>query len=117
MADMMIECFGDVIRTYILDTNQQHKDTLPSLNHPDRNQRLESDLRNLFLHHLLQLRCNSHSITTVMKDSEEGDDVVQASHEVQIGSVIFPTASLFNHSCWPNIIFRYIYSPSLQDHV
>ena len=68
---------------------------------------LSEGLRSLFLHHLLQLRFNSHRVTaTVLEEEGGGGEVVQSTHEAHVGSAIFPTASLFNHSCYPNIIFR-----------
>lgn len=68
-------------------------------------------LRNLFFHHLLQLRCNAHSISTIMTDEEgvsgsDGEGVVQTTSEAQLGSAVYPTASIMNHSCCPNVIFR-----------
>ena len=96
MADTLMECFGDVIMEYL---------TFDLSLSPDK-----ECLRKIFLHHLLQLRCNSHSVTAVVEEGEgEGRDVVQSSCEIQVGSVVFSTASLFNHSCVPNIFFRLKY--------
>ena len=109
MADIMTECFGDVIESY-LNTKQSHQDLKqsPQPTPDDASKRLDSGLRSLFLHHLLQLRFNSHSLTAVVEEEGGGNggEVVGSSREVQVGSAIFATASLFNHSCWPNIIFR-----------
>lgn len=102
MVDTMMECFGDVIKEYLHVHEEIH---LSSFTH-DGN---DFGLRSLFLLHLLQLRCNSHSVTAMETEVDgegEGGKVVQSSREIQVGSAIFPTACLFNHSCWPNIIFR-----------
>ena len=109
MADTLVECFGDVIKEYLHDHITRH----PNQHPPDSDQDLDAGLRTLLLHHLLQLRCNSHSVTSVVEEGGNGSEgggeeekVVQSTGEIQVGSVIYPTASLFNHSCWPNIIFR-----------
>ena len=115
MADTLMDCFGGVIREYLHAHNGSHLDWNSSI-HDDASTDL--GLRALFLHHLLQLRCNSHTVRAVeetevegggeggREGGREGGEVVQSTHEIQVGSAIFPTASLFNHSCWPNIIFR-----------
>ena len=121
MVDTMMEIFGDAISEYVLNsTEEEERDlktavTAHSSLTLDR-ESIASGLRSLFLHHLLQLRCNSHSVTAVEverkeegeRGGERGREVVQSTREVQLGSAVFPTASLFNHSCWPNVIFRYI---------
>ena len=106
MADQLMECFGDTVMGYLpaaaTNRDHSHRSTAELAS--------ESGIRNLFLHHLLQLRFNSHRVTaTVTEPASAGgreDEVVQSSHESHIGSAVFLTASLFNHSCWPNIIFR-----------
>lgn len=70
-------------------------------------------LEGLFLRHLLQLRCNSHAISEVLSEleydsehSNASDRSVEAVREMRIGTVLLPTASLMNHSCSPNAMFR-----------
>lgn len=73
-----------------------------------------SRLKEVFFHHLLQIRCNTHIVSTLTNSSlpppmaatEEAERVVQTS-EATLGNVIYPTASLMNHSCYPNVLFRY----------
>ena len=106
MVDTMMEYFGTVIKQYLHSCTENQL----SLQCRYDEGHIDAGLRSLFLHHLLQLRVNSHSVTAVEMETEEVEErgrVVQVSREVQVGSAIFPTASLFNHSCWPNIIFRY----------
>ena len=78
---------------------------------------LRTRLRQLFRHHLLQLRCNSHFVSAVMSDivQESADTAsltaatrgaVETTSERKLGSVIYTTTSLMNHSCAPNVIFR-----------
>ena len=78
---------------------------------------LRTRLRQLFRHHLLQLRCNSHFVSAVMSDrvQESADSAsltaatrgaVETTSERKLGTVIYTTASLMNHSCAPNAIFR-----------
>ena len=121
MADIMTDCFGDIIlqnlknkesaegRTEITQivpsdsaaakepTNLEER-CLPGLT--------LTQLRDLFLHHLLQLRCNTHTISAVQEEGASGSESVQTMSEVQLGSAVYPTASLMNHSCHPNAIFR-----------
>ena len=107
MADTLMDCYGKVIEKYLHAHNSSRLHQDSSSTHDSTG----LGLRAVFLHHLLQLRCNSHSVAAVEEteedDGREGEEVVQSTHEIQLGSAIYPTASLFNHSCWPNIIFRY----------
>ena len=98
MAETLMEYFGNTIAAYLSSQTTEHHNRVT----------LEG-IKSLFLHHLLQLRCNSHRVTSVLETGEAAadDGVVQSSHEATLGSAVFPTASLFNHSCWPNIIFRF----------
>ena len=101
MAETLMDCFGDTIKAYLHSQAAEHHDHSVL-------EDTSGGLRDLFLHHLLQLRCNSHRVTAVLETGglAERGEMVQTSHKVTLGSAVFPTASLFNHSCWPNIIFR-----------
>ena len=69
-------------------------------------------VKELFMHHLLQLRCNtiavsslsSYSLSTELKSVAN----VQDKYEVKRGSVLYPTLSLINHSCRPNAILKFV---------
>lgn len=114
MADALTDCFGDSITQYLaVEAEVLPSPTLTA-------QQMVSGLKGLFLHHLLQLRCNSHSVSVVevehpnttssgeaMEAGTSGEGLVETTKELQLGSALYPTASLFNHSCWPNVIFRY----------
>ncbi|PSN48982.1 hypothetical protein C0J52_03858 [Blattella germanica] len=53
----------------------------------------------LMLHHLQSCSCNAYQITEqVVPDSD-----VRKSVEVEIGGAVYPTVSLCNHSCNPNV--------------
>ncbi|XP_064634402.1 SET and MYND domain-containing protein 4-like isoform X2 [Lineus longissimus] len=59
----------------------------------------------LLLRHIQQLVCNAHAITGLKPDvnlSSTAD--VETVSQVRIATAIYPTASLMNHSCKPNII-------------
>lgn len=99
-AKNLIRCFGMSILSYILpsfDAMEHQSDLLA--------------LEELFFRHLLQLRCNSHAVSQVLGEEEcylkqHGGGLVETVREVRIGSVLLRTASLVNHSCLPNAMFR-----------
>ncbi|XP_061606711.1 SET and MYND domain-containing protein 4 [Phyllopteryx taeniolatus] len=53
------------------------------------------------LRHLLQLRCNAQAVV-MLEDQGLSDALVLSSQERRVATAIFPTLSLFNHSCRPN---------------
>lgn len=60
---------------------------------------------------MLQLRCNSHAVSEVVSELDRavdnGHGSVETLSEVRVGTVLLPTASLVNHSCSPNSVFRF----------
>ncbi|XP_064489863.1 SET and MYND domain-containing protein 4-like [Ornithodoros turicata] len=67
----------------------------------------------LLLRHILQLVCNAHAITSIESDAVKEDDVVVTSAQVRVATAIFPSASLMNHSCNPNVISGFINGDTL----
>ena len=66
-------------------------------------------LERLIYRHLLQLRCNSHTISFLdyEGDSKGGcESLLSMSHE-KLGVGVYLTANLFNHACEPNTALRY----------
>lgn len=59
----------------------------------------------LLLRHTLQLICNGHAITKLIQEAQE-NDTVSTEHQNRIATGIYPSASMMNHSCDPNIINR-----------
>ena len=126
MADRLVESFGEPILKLSLtewaQTGLKERNSAEgcrsrleaavntSLEESSTSSRNLVQLRELFLHHLLQLRCNTHSISVVRVEEKEakpnGGGLVQTTSEVQLGSAIYPSASLMNHSCLPNALFR-----------
>jgi hypothetical protein len=119
MSDVLTECFGDAILSYL-----QIAASKSSLPHTDSNTTslpplTMAGLKQLFHHHLLQLRCNSHFVSIVISDnvcqesseivstvSDGGHSAIETTSEKRLGSAVYPTASLMNHSCTPNAFFR-----------
>ena len=66
---------------------------------------LES-VRELLLHHTLQLRCNAHAVTAMVGSGKDSKSPVQRVEQTKLGSAIYVSASLLNHSCDPNTIVR-----------
>lgn len=120
MSDIMTECFGDIILQNLKNgESAEGRTEIPSVSaaakEPTNLEESQTrclpgltltQLRTLFLHHLLQLRCNTHTISAVQEEGASGSESVQTMSEVQLGSAVYPTASLMNHSCHPNAIFR-----------
>ncbi len=67
-------------------------------------------VKELFLHHLLQLRCNTLAVSSLsgrfLSTEQQSGSNVQDKYEVKLGSALYPTLSLINHSCRPNAILR-----------
>jgi hypothetical protein len=61
----------------------------------------------LILRHIAQLVCNGHAITKLDKTFPEVENQeVLTERQVRIASAVYPSASMMNHSCDPNIINR-----------
>ena len=116
MCDVLYRCFGESIASY-LQVNDSSESPKPVEKSSGQSSQTDSmadglsslsvGLKQLFQHHLLQLRCNAHFASVLMSDGAEGSlHGVETTSEVQLGSVVYPTASLMNHSCAPNAIFR-----------
>ena len=105
MADNLYRCFGEHILQYILPVSETSDSSRESTE-----VNYQSELKKLFLRHLLQLRCNSHSVSEVLGNSLEDEAKavgnIEIVKEVRLGTVLLPTGSLINHSCSPNAIFR-----------
>ena len=113
----MVLHVGDSILKYVVSPNKGQQ---PLGNGDCPGEELHSQLKKLFLHHLLQLRCNPHIVSEIMTvpevnpdskqsvgaESRAAGEFVDAVREVGLGTVLFPTASLMNHSCSPNAFFR-----------
>ena len=99
MADILSSTFGEIILQYILHSEDVEAGTASGIKDL-------ADLRAVFLRHLLQLRCNSHAISTIILDDGDDGARVHNTSAVKLGSAIYPTVSLLNHSCYPNAILR-----------
>ncbi|EFN83374.1 SET and MYND domain-containing protein 4 [Harpegnathos saltator] len=71
----------------------------------------ESDERvyvsSLLLRHVLQLICNGHAITKLNKIASDKDKLCVEQQD-RIATAIYPSASMMNHSCDPNIITSFV---------
>lgn len=61
------------------------------------------EIGGLLLHHILQIICNAYAITSVESMSQISENMVE-QEQVRIATAMYPTASIANHSCQPNII-------------
>ncbi|XP_069949075.1 SET and MYND domain-containing protein 4 isoform X2 [Cherax quadricarinatus] len=61
-------------------------------------------LASAVMRHIAQLVSNAHAVTQIMGSSSGGKSKVEKVSQKRIASAIYPTASLMNHSCKPNII-------------
>ncbi|EDO35173.1 predicted protein [Nematostella vectensis] len=71
----------------------------------------------LLVHHLQQMPCNVHAITAIVStsSSDEEDEEMGSSHDQvvareqrRIASAIYPTASLLNHACDPDVLVSFV---------
>ncbi|XP_045611471.1 SET and MYND domain-containing protein 4 isoform X2 [Procambarus clarkii] len=61
-------------------------------------------LASAIMRHIAQLVSNAHAVTQIMASSCGERSKVEQVSQKRIASAIYPTASLMNHSCKPNII-------------
>uniref|UniRef100_A0A8D9AGY5 Protein-lysine N-methyltransferase SMYD4 n=1 Tax=Cacopsylla melanoneura TaxID=428564 RepID=A0A8D9AGY5_9HEMI len=92
---------------------EQFTDYLSSpspLPHLDPSLPLTLDIGHRILRHIGQLICNGHAITklgvteSTPSDPDGRNGEVVGHEQVRIATAIFPSASMMNHSCDPNII-------------
>lgn len=63
----------------------------------------------LLLRHIQQLVCNAHAVSDIESSlgNERNERVIDMS-DARLGTAIYPTASLLNHSCDPNILSSFL---------
>jgi len=60
--------------------------------------------------HITQLVCNGNAITSHLFGQDRmtvAGPILQEEKQVRVATAIFPSASMMNHSCDPNILTRY----------
>ena len=69
----------------------------------------------LLFHHSQQMACNVHAITAIVSTGEDktnlktslpSKDHVVSREQKRIATAVYPTASLLNHACDPDVIVR-----------
>lgn len=68
----------------------------------------------LLFHHSQQMSCNVHAITAIVSTSDDktnpkhypSKDQVVSREQKRIATAVYPTASLLNHACDPDVIVR-----------
>lgn len=72
----------------------------------------ESDERlyvsSLLLRHILQLISNGHAITKINAIADNNKNKLLIQQQDRIATAIYPSASMMNHSCEPNIINSFL---------
>ncbi|CAL4240925.1 unnamed protein product [Meganyctiphanes norvegica] len=56
------------------------------------------------MRHIAQLVSNAHAITQIMPQNKNNKSKVEQVNQKRVASAIYPSASLMNHSCQPNIL-------------
>lgn len=73
----------------------------------------------LLFHHSQQMACNVHAITAIVSTTDDktnlkttppSKDHVISREQKRIATAVYPTASLLNHACDPDVIVRWVYS-------
>ncbi|KAM0725205.1 SET and MYND domain-containing protein 4 [Formica fusca] len=62
----------------------------------------------LLLRHVLQLICNGHAITKINVTTDDHENKLLIEEQIRIATAIYPSASMMNHSCDPNIINSFL---------
>ncbi|XP_072746541.1 SET and MYND domain-containing protein 4 [Anoplolepis gracilipes] len=62
----------------------------------------------LLLRHILQLICNGHAITKINVTADDHENKLLVEEQIRIATAIYPSASMMNHSCDPNIINSFL---------
>lgn len=69
----------------------------------------------LLFHHSQQMACNVHAITAIVSTSNDKTNLkthypskehVVSREQKRIATAVYPTASLLNHACDPDVIVR-----------
>ena len=68
----------------------------------------------LLFHHSQQMSCNVHAITAIVSTGDDksnskhhsSKDHVISREQKRIATAVYPTASLLNHACDPDVIVR-----------
>ncbi|CAB3991288.1 SET and MYND domain-containing 4-like, partial [Paramuricea clavata] len=60
----------------------------------------------VLLHHMQQMPCNIHAVTAIVSVNEQAG--VSSKEQRRIAAAIYPTASLMNHACDPDVIVSFI---------
>lgn len=68
----------------------------------------------LLFHHSQQMACNVHAVTAIVSTSDDKANLkshpskehVVSREQKRIATAVYPTASLLNHACDPDVIVR-----------
>lgn len=63
-------------------------------------------ISSLILRHILQIISNGYAITKINTTTDKDRDNLYTLQQDRIATAIYPSASMSNHSCDPNIINR-----------
>lgn len=101
---------AEMLTLFLVNKTDYFKDHVQDLKTAE--QGIIAEICSFLLRHVAQLVCNAHAIVKLdsaenFPDSSKLSDIAVVSESQQrIATAIYPSASMMNHSCDPNIISR-----------
>ena len=98
-------CITEIAFGHIYGDHQSQRESRNGTNDGSNFALTEENLGCLLLHHMQQMPCNIHAVAAIVSVNEQAG--VWSKEQRRIAAGIYPTASLMNHACDPDVIVRY----------